>query len=112
MIKKYPSKVSYGLLIFVFLLFYLPLLPNLFIGEINEKTIGLIAFETVVFTFIVHLFLNTFYTIENTSLKIKCGVFSYQPIDITLIKEISKTNISPEILSFRKKRFQKIIHGK
>ena len=29
-----------------------------------------------------------------------------------IIKEISKTNISPEILSFRKKRFQKIIHGK
>ena len=29
-----------------------------------------------------------------------------------IIKEISKTNISPEVLSFRKKRFQKIIHGK
>ena len=29
-----------------------------------------------------------------------------------IIKEISKTNISPEILSLRKKRFQKIIHGK
>ena len=29
-----------------------------------------------------------------------------------IIKEISKTNISPEILSFRKKRFQKIIYGK
>ena len=28
------------------------------------------------------------------------------------IKEISKTNISPKVLSFRKKRFQKIIHGK
>ena len=91
MIKKYSSKVSYGLLIFVFLLFYLPLLPNLFIGEINEKTIGLIYFETVVFTFIVHLFLNTVYSIENTSLKIRCGVFSYRPIDINLIKEISKT---------------------
>ena len=29
-----------------------------------------------------------------------------------IIKEISKTNISPEILSLRKKRFQKIINGK
>ena len=29
-----------------------------------------------------------------------------------IINEISKTNISSEILSFRKKRFQKIIHGK
>lgn len=29
-----------------------------------------------------------------------------------IIKEISKTNISSEILSFRKERFQKIIHGK
>ena len=61
-------------------------MPNLFVGEINEKTTGLIAFETVVFTFIVHLFLNTVYAIENTSLKIRCGVFSYRPIDINLIK--------------------------
>ena len=111
MIKKYPSKVSYGLLIFVFLLFYLPLLPNLFVGEINEKIIGLIAFETVVFTFIVTLFLNTSYTIENNLLKIKCGVFSCRPIDINLIKEISKTK---SIISSPAPSFDRIIivHGK
>ena len=87
MIKKYTSKVSYGLLIFMFLLFYLPVLPNIFVVEINEKTIGLISFETVFFNFTVNLFLNTVYSIEKTSLKIICGVFSYRPIDITLIKE-------------------------
>ena len=110
MIKKYPSKVSYGLLIFVFLLFYLPLLPNLLVGELNEKLIGLIAFETVVFTFILHLFLKTSYTIKNQHLKIRCGIFSYRPIDINLIKEISKTK---SIISSTAPSFDRILikHG-
>ena len=111
MIKKYTSKVSYGLLIFVFLLFYLPVLPNIFVGEINEKTIGLISFETVFFNFTVNLFLNTVYSIENTSLKIICGVFYNHPIDINLIKEISKIKI---IISSPAPCFDRILikHGK
>ena len=91
MTKKYPSKVSYGLLIFVFLVFYGPLIPDLIRGEFNEKSIGLIVFLSIVFIFIAHLFLKTQYSIENNKLKIKCGLFSYKPIDIDEIKEISKT---------------------
>ena len=91
MTKKYPSKVSYGLLIFVFLVFYGPLIPDLIRGEFNEKSIGLIVFLSIVFIFIAHLFLKTQYSIENNKLKIKCGLFSYKPIEIDEIKEISKT---------------------
>ena len=91
MTKKYPSKVSYGLLIFVFLVFNGPLIPDLIRGEFNEKSIGLIVFLSIVFIFIAHFFLKTQYSIENNKLKIKCGLFSYKPIDIDEIKEISKT---------------------
>tara|TARA_B100001287_G_scaffold141563_2_gene119101 strand:- start:261 stop:686 length:426 start_codon:yes stop_codon:yes gene_type:complete len=109
--KTYPSKVSYWLLIFVFLVFYLPVLPNLFIGKLNEKLLSLIAFETVVFSFIVHLFLNTYYTINNTTIKIKCGVLKSQQIDISTIKEISKTK---SIISSPAPSFDRILirHGK
>ena len=54
--------------------------------------IGLIGLLTLIFAFILHLFFNTQYTIDNKKLKIKCGIFSYDPIDIEKIKEISKTN--------------------
>ncbi|MGB5242693.1 MAG: PH domain-containing protein [Lutimonas sp.] len=91
MTKKYQAKVSYGLLTFVFLVFFGPLIPDFVNGELNGKMIGLILFLSLVFAFIVHLFLKTQYTIENNKLKIKCGIFSFKPIDIDEIKEISKT---------------------
>ncbi len=91
MIKKYPSKVSYGLLIFIFLVFYGPLIPNLINGDLSGKMIGLIGFLSLIFAFILHLFFGTHYTIENNKLKIKCGFFSYKPIKIDEIKEVSKT---------------------
>ncbi|MFD2561181.1 PH domain-containing protein [Aquimarina rubra] len=91
MTKKYPSKVSYGLLTFIFLVFYGPLIPDLINGELNAKSIGFIGVLSVVFAFIAHLFLKTQYTIDHNKLKIKCGLFSFKPIDIDEIKEISKT---------------------
>ena len=90
--KKYSSKVSYGLLAFIFLVFFGSLVPNIILGELNAKMIGLIGLLTLIFAFILHLFFNTQYTIDNKKLKIKCGIFSYDPIDIEKIKEISKTN--------------------
>ena len=44
-----------------------------------------------VYAFILHLFLKTEYSIDKAKLTIKCGVFSYQPIDIQQIKEVSTT---------------------
>lgn len=91
MTKKYPSKVSYGLLVIIFLIFYGPLAPELIHGELNGKILGLIGFLSLLFIFILHLFFRTYYTIWNDQLKIQCGLFSYKPIDIKQIKEISKT---------------------
>lgn len=92
MVKHYPSKVSYGLLTFVFLVFYGPLIPMLIGGELNGKMIAVIILLSLVFAFILHLFFYTQYTIDNKELIIKCGLFSYKPISIEEIKEIRKTN--------------------
>lgn len=91
MIKQYPSKVSYRLLTFVLVVFYGPLIPNLIHDKLNWETIGFIGFLSLIFAIVAHLFLKTSYTIDNKLLKIKCGLFSYKPIDIHQIKEISIT---------------------
>lgn len=91
MTKKYPSKISYGLLSFIFLVFYAPIVPAFLRDEINSKIIGFIVFQSFVFALIVSLFLKTEYIIDKTQLIIKCGFFSYKPIDIKEIKEISET---------------------
>ena len=91
MTKKYPSKISYGLLSLIFLVFYAPIVPAFLRDEINSKIIGFIVFQSFVFALIVSLFLKTEYIIDKTQLIIKCGFFSYKPIDIKEIKEISET---------------------
>ncbi|MGB3454711.1 MAG: PH domain-containing protein [Moheibacter sp.] len=91
--KKYPSKVSYGLLIFIFLIFFGPLIWDFVNGRTEGKSIGLLIFMSLVFLFIVHLFFGTNYTIQNGLLKIRSGLFSFKPIEISQIKEVSKTRI-------------------
>ena len=48
------------------------------------------------------MFFKTEYTIEENKLKIKCGFFTYKPIEINEIKEITKSNniISSPAASF------------
>lgn len=48
------------------------------------------------------MFLKTEYTIEENKLKIKCGFFTYKPIEINEIKEITKSSniISSPAASF------------
>ncbi len=92
MIKKYPSKVSYGLLFIVFLVFFAPFIPNLIQDEVNKELAYVLGFQLIIFAFILHLFLKTVYTLDGDVLKIKCGVISYKPISVSEIKEISKTN--------------------
>lgn len=91
MTKLYPSKVSYGLLTFVFFIFYGPSALDLIKGNFNQNMIVLLVFLTVFFVFIVHLFYTTHYTIKGNQLHIKCGFFSYKPIAIDEIKEIAST---------------------
>jgi len=42
-------------------------------------------------SFVIYLVFKTEYTIENGKLKIRCGFFTYKPIEINEIKKISKT---------------------
>lgn len=90
--KKYPSKISYSLLAFIFLIFFGPVIPNVFNAELNVKVLGVVGFLILVFACILHMFLKTEYIIADKILKIKCGMFSYKPIAIADIKEISKTS--------------------
>jgi len=106
MTKKYSSEVSYGLLTFIFLVFYGPLIPIMINSELNGKMIVTIGFLSLVFAFILHLFLKTEYTIDKKELKIKCGVFSYKPIDIEKIKELSNTK---SIISTPAPSFDRIV---
>lgn len=89
--KEYTSKVSYGILLFIFLIFYAPIIPELSTNGLDGKMAILIGFLTLIFMFILHFFLNTKYSIENKELKIKCGIIAFKPIAIETIKEISKT---------------------
>jgi hypothetical protein len=91
MIKKYPSKVSFGLLIFIFSAFFGPIIFNLIKGQFDEKMLKGVLILVVVFIFILHMFFKTQYIINNERVDIKCGFFSYGPILIEEIKEISKT---------------------
>jgi hypothetical protein len=91
MTKTYPSKISYGLLVFIFLVFFGPLIPDLTQGQLKVNMIAIIGFLSLVYAFILHLFFKTEYTIDEKKLKIKCGLFSYKPIEIDKIKDISKT---------------------
>lgn len=89
--KEFPSKVSYGLLTFIFLVFYGPLIPDLISGNFNDGLWGILIFLNILFILILHLFINTRYIIEDDQLKIKAGFLSYKPIEIASIKEISNS---------------------
>ena len=102
MTKKYSSKVSYGLLTIVFIVFFSPLILNLIKSGINLNLTLISVFLIIIFGLITHMFLKTEYTIEENKLKIKCGFFTYKPIEINAIKEITKSNniISSPAASF------------
>lgn len=95
--EKFKSKVDFGLILFLILIF-----GTVLIGSASDqKWIGF-AFVLLVAAFIVHVFLTTYYTIENDKLKIKCGFLINSEIKIQNIKKISKTYniISSPALSF------------
>jgi len=102
MVRKYKSKVSYGLLIAVSLIMFGPLIFKLSDYTLNTQRILGILLLLVTFALILHMFLTTIYTIDNDKLKIKSGFFSYKPIEISEIKRITKTNniISSPAASF------------
>ena len=102
MSKKYTSKISYGLLTILFIVFFSPLILNLIKNDINMNMILISVFLILSFSLITYLFFKTEYTIEENKLHIKCGFFTYKPIEINNIKEITKSNniISSPAASF------------
>ena len=98
----YYSKVSYTLLIFVFLVFFGPLVPNFISNGFNANTILAFSAMVVLYGFILHMFFNTTYKIEKGKLYIKCGFFNYNSVNIGEMKKISKSSniISSPAASF------------
>jgi hypothetical protein len=92
MTKNYASKRSYALLIFIFLVFFGPLILKVVKGEFYSSQIGILAFLFIAFSLVLHLFIKTNYRIKNRQLIIKSGFYTYPPIQIDEIKEIVKTN--------------------
>ena len=98
----YYSKVSYTLLIVVFLVFFGPLVPTFISNGFNGNTTILFLAMVVLYGFILHMFFNTTYKIENEKLYIKCGFIKYRPLNIGEMKKVSKSSniISSPAASF------------
>ena len=95
--KKYPSKISYGLVFFI-----LAVLVGSTIPMISPPVwLGLII-NLVIIAFVLHLFWSTNYTIEGTSLKIRSGFVVNKKIEIDTIRMILESNspISAPAVSF------------
>ena len=92
MTKKYETKISYGLLITISLLFFMPVIFVLFNKGFTEELYVLIGILMPIYALILQTFIRTDYIIENEKLKIKCGFLINIKINISEIKEIRKTS--------------------
>ena len=98
----YYSKVSYTLLIIVFVVFFEPLIPN-YINDGFDSSMFLMTLALIIlFGLILHMFFNTTYKIEKEKLHIKCGFFKYNPVNIREMKKVFKSSniISSTAASF------------
>tara|TARA_R110002050_G_scaffold300364_1_gene469420 strand:+ start:28204 stop:28626 length:423 start_codon:yes stop_codon:yes gene_type:complete len=89
--KVYKSKISYGLLLLIFLILVLPLGFGIVKTESNQSVIVSISAFVLPFGFVLHLFFNTEYAIINNVLKIKSGFVYKKDLDIRTIKSITKS---------------------
>ena len=94
---KYQSKISYGLVLFI-----LAILVGSTIPMISNKIWFGLIINLIVAAFIAHLFLTTYYIIDEGFLTVKCGFLINKKIDINAIRSISETNnpISAPAASF------------
>ena len=101
----YYSKVSYTLLIVVFIVFFGPLIPN-YINDGFNSTLFLMTLALIIlFGLIVHMFFNTTYKIEKEKLHIRCGFFKYRPVNI---REMKKVSTSSNVISSPAASFDRI----
>ncbi|AEE49446.1 PH domain-containing protein [Haliscomenobacter hydrossis] len=83
----YPSKIGSGLVaIFVVILGGIALLMAFQAAWVGLGIIALVS------AFIIHLFMTTYYQIEEKTLRVRCGFLVDQRIDITQITSVSETN--------------------
>lgn len=85
--KKYPSKISYGLLILVVVI-----LVGTTIPMISPPIWSGIAINLFLIVFILHIFFSTNYIIKGNYLIVKSSFIINKKIDIHLIRLISETN--------------------
>ncbi len=85
--KKYPSKISYGLLLFVLAVPIGTIFPL-----ISSQRWFAIGVNLCIVTFILILFFNLFYAIDEEWLYIKLGLVLIKKIDIRSIQIMSETN--------------------
>ena len=88
----YYSKISYTLLIVIFIVFFGPLIPNIIDEGFSNNMIMITLGLFIVYGLILHMFFNTTYTIDQKMLHIRCGFFRYKPINIMNMKKISKSS--------------------
>ncbi len=95
--KKYSSKISYGLLIFILMVLIGSSIPMI---STPVWTGLLINIGGLLFT--IHLYLNTCYIIDGEFLIVKSGIILSKKIDINSVKSIKETNslLSAPALSF------------
>ncbi|WP_428231691.1 PH domain-containing protein [Flavobacterium sp.] len=95
--EKFKSKIDLWFILFLVLIFGAMLVRLVY----DQLWMGF-AFILLTVVFIVYMFSNTLYTIENEKLFIKCGLFFNVCIEIQKIKRVSESYniISSPALSF------------
>ena len=95
--KKYPSKISYGLVIII-----LAIIIGSAIPLVSPPIWPGLLINIMVLVFISHLLLNTYYVIDENFLVVKSGFVVNKKIDINTIIIVSETNsiISAPAASF------------
>ena len=91
MTKQHKSKISYGILAFLTVLLLAPIIPIIAEGVMDKGIAMKLLVMLALYVFVLHVFLQTTYTIDEGKLKIKSGLMSYRPIEIAEIREIAKT---------------------
>ncbi|MFS4483195.1 PH domain-containing protein [Hyunsoonleella sp. 2307UL5-6] len=91
--KVYKSKISYGVLVTIFLLFFGIFIYQFFNNNATTSSLVIVSIiHSVTLLFLVYMFVSIKYIIQNKVLKIKCSVFFDKTIAIDSITKIEKTN--------------------
>ncbi|WP_190810711.1 PH domain-containing protein [Flagellimonas sp. S3867] len=85
--KRYPSKISYGLLLFVLAVIIGTTIP--IISQGNLLGLGINLFTLI---FVLYVFFSIYYVIEGNNLVIRVGVLFKWKIEISTIKIVAKSN--------------------